>query len=108
MRFPFWWLPSWRHRVQLEAKIDRLLSQQETAQRQLIRAVERMTDVAAAQTKVFETWVGLFKDQHTQPTRRWTRDIAQENQEFLAQRGMPENLSETEQAEWVKAELGIT
>ena len=73
-----------------------------------MRAVERMTDVAAAQTKVFETWVGLFKDQHTQPTRRWTRDVAQENQEFLAQRGMPENLSETEQAEWVKAELGIT
>ncbi len=108
MTFPFWWLPSWRHRVQLEAKLDLLLSQQQAAQKQLIHAVERMTDVAAAQTKVFETWVGLFKEQHHQPTRRWTRDVAQENQEFLAQRGMPDNLSETEQAEWVKQELGIT
>ena len=108
MIFPFWWLPSWRHRVQLEAKVDRLLSQQETAQRQLIRAVERMTDVAVAQTKVFETWVGLFKDQHNQPTRRWTRDVAKENQEFLAQRGMPSDLSDADQAQWVKTELGIT
>ena len=85
-----------------------MLSQQETAQRQLIRAVERMTDVAVAQTKVFETWVGLFKDQQNQPTRRWTRDVAKENQEFLAQRGMPENLSDADQAQWVKTELGIT
>lgn len=108
MIFPFWWLPSWRHRVQLEAKVDRLLSQQETAQRQLIRAVERMTDVAVAQTKVFETWVGLFKDQQNQPTRRWTRDVSKENQEFLAQRGMPSGLSDADQAQWVKTELGIT
>ena len=108
MTFPFWWLPSWKHRIQLEAKLDLLLSQQQTAQKQLIRAVERMTDVAEAQTKVFESWVGLFKNQQDQPTRRWTRDVAQENQEFLAQRGMPSGLSEADQAAWVKTELGIT
>lgn len=107
MTFPFWWPPSWRHRVQLEAKLDLLLTQQQTAQTQLLRAVERMTDVAVAQTKAFETWIALFQKHDATAPRRWTRDIPQENISFLQQRGMPDTLTEAEQAEWVKKDLGL-
>ena len=107
MHFPFWWPPSWRHRVQLEAKLDLLLTQQQTAQTQLIRAVERMSAVAESQTKAFEVWITLFKRHDETEPRRWTRDIKQENVQYLENRGMPEGLSEAEQAEWVKRDLGL-
>ena len=107
MYFPFWWLPSWRHRVKLEAKLDLLLSQQQAAQTQLIRAVENIVEVSVSQTKAFETWIMLFKKHDETEPRRWTRDIQQENVQFLQERGMPENLTDTEQADWVKKDLGL-
>ena len=107
MHLPFWWLPSWKHRVHLEAKLDLLLSQQQAAQTQLLRAVERMADVSAAQTKAFETWITLFKKHDTVEPRRWTRDVKQENMQFLQERGMPDDLTEAEQADWVRKDLGL-
>ncbi len=75
--------------------------------KQVMVAVGRMTEVAESQSKIVERWINMFDQSAQQAPRRWTRDISQENREFLTKHGMPDGLTEAEQADWVKRDLGL-
>ncbi len=106
MKFPWYYPPSWRRLIILEAKIEILISLQETLQKQLLEVVSSISNTSAEQTKVFSTWVSLFTKNQDQTPRRWVSG-EQKDETGLNQKKMPDNLSEKEQAEWVRKQLNF-
>ena len=102
VRYPWWFSPAHKRQIELNQKLDRLLSYHEDANKTLLATVAKMTDAVEGQTSVFTRWMGMFSSTQDQQTRRWVRDENKENADFLVQKGMPKNLTDAEQAEWVK------
>ena len=93
-------LPSHKRQIDLDHKLDHIVSLLDDSNKSLLHTVSRMTDAVEGQTKVFTVWMGMFTSTQDQPTRNWVPE--RDNNDFLAQKGMPENLSDAEQAMWVK------
>ena len=105
--YPWWWLPSWKRIAQLEAKLQTLIDNQDMLTDKLLDSVNRMTAVAESQSAIVQRWISMFDQSSERETKRWTRDVKQENAEFLEDKGFPFDASESEQAEWVKKDLGL-
>ena len=100
--YPWWWLPSWRKLARLNAVLEQVLAAQKETQNLVLLAVNRMTDVAEGQNKVFATWVDLFKKSPgAAENRTWQRNVQQENTDYLSTRGFPTEATPVEQAKWV-------
>jgi hypothetical protein len=81
------------------ATLNILIDQNQQSQREMMKAVQAITDAAGKQAEVLGKYLDLFKT--TDEPRRWTEDPEQESKQQLLDAGFPNGGTEAEQAQWV-------